>query len=97
MISYIYTDKVGDLQWQSAADLYKAADRFELLDLKELCANFLDSALSLSNFWCHFGSCGFAPGPGIERKSLFHVNMLTSLHPILGKVLERKILNKLGK
>ncbi|GBM87932.1 TD and POZ domain-containing protein 4 [Araneus ventricosus] len=50
LLSYIYTDKVGELQWQAAADLYSGADKYQLLDLKESCASILKCALSVSNF-----------------------------------------------
>ncbi|GBM76952.1 TD and POZ domain-containing protein 4 [Araneus ventricosus] len=46
LLSYIYTDSVGELEWRDAADLYRAADKYELLDLKRRCATFLKSGLS---------------------------------------------------
>ncbi|GBN77576.1 Speckle-type POZ protein [Araneus ventricosus] len=49
LLSYIYTDKVGELQWRGAADLYRAADKYQMLDLKRRCTTFLKSDLSLSN------------------------------------------------
>ncbi|CAL1275377.1 unnamed protein product [Larinioides sclopetarius] len=47
LLLYIYTDTVGDLEWPGATDLYRAADKYELLDLKRRCATFLKSNLSV--------------------------------------------------
>ncbi|GBN07362.1 TD and POZ domain-containing protein 4 [Araneus ventricosus] len=49
LLSYIYTDKVGKLEGQGAVDLYKAADKYELMELKKRCATFINSALSKTN------------------------------------------------
>ncbi|CAL1288907.1 unnamed protein product [Larinioides sclopetarius] len=49
VLLYIYTDSVKDLQWESAIDVYRAADMYELLALKEKCSDFLKSKLSFSN------------------------------------------------
>ncbi|KAF8771503.1 TD and POZ domain-containing protein 4 [Argiope bruennichi] len=49
VLLYIYTDSVKNLQWESALDLYRAADMYELLALKEKCSDFLKSNLSISN------------------------------------------------
>ncbi|CAL1275374.1 unnamed protein product [Larinioides sclopetarius] len=49
LLSYIYTDTVAELQWRGAADLYRAADKYELLDLKTRCSTFLKTNLSVSS------------------------------------------------
>ncbi|GBM76951.1 TD and POZ domain-containing protein 4 [Araneus ventricosus] len=49
LLSYIYADTVGELQWRGAVDLYRAADKYELLDLKRRCSTFLKSDLSVSS------------------------------------------------
>ncbi|GBM76967.1 Protein roadkill [Araneus ventricosus] len=49
LLSYIYTDSVGELEWRGAADLYRAADKYELLDLKRRCSTFLKSEISVSS------------------------------------------------
>ncbi|KAF8789786.1 TD and POZ domain-containing protein 4 [Argiope bruennichi] len=49
LLSYIYTNEVGELKWQSALKFYRAADEYELLDLKKKCSIFLRSHLSASN------------------------------------------------
>ncbi|GBM76954.1 hypothetical protein AVEN_230129-1 [Araneus ventricosus] len=41
-----YMDAVGELQWRGAADLRRAANKYELLELKRRCATFLISNLS---------------------------------------------------
>ncbi|XP_055924819.1 speckle-type POZ protein B-like [Argiope bruennichi] len=49
LLSYIYTNEVGELKWQSALKFYRAADEYELLDLKKKCSIFFRSHLSASN------------------------------------------------
>ncbi|GBM61696.1 Speckle-type POZ protein B [Araneus ventricosus] len=49
LLSYIYTDMVTELEWRGATDLYRAADKYELLDLKRRCSIFLKSDLSVSS------------------------------------------------
>ncbi|CAL1275371.1 unnamed protein product [Larinioides sclopetarius] len=49
LLSYIYSDAVGEVEWQGAIDLYRAANKFELLELKRRCATSLKSDLSVSN------------------------------------------------
>ncbi|GIY49709.1 BTB and MATH domain-containing protein 42 [Caerostris extrusa] len=41
MLEYLYTADVEGLQWESAIDLYKAADKYEILSLKDKCSSFL--------------------------------------------------------
>ncbi|GIY97695.1 speckle-type POZ protein [Caerostris extrusa] len=41
MLKYLYTADVEGLQWESAIDLYKAADKYEILSLKKQCSSFL--------------------------------------------------------
>ncbi|GBN37600.1 Speckle-type POZ protein [Araneus ventricosus] len=52
LLLYIYKDTVQDLEWKSARDLFRAADKYQLLDLKKKCSLFLKSNLSVSNV-CH--------------------------------------------
>ncbi|GFR00815.1 tdpoz3 [Trichonephila clavata] len=49
MLSYMYTDSVEDLQWESALRLYEAANKYEILSLREKCSDFLENSLSLTN------------------------------------------------
>ncbi|KAF8771098.1 Protein maternal effect lethal 26 like protein [Argiope bruennichi] len=49
LLLYIYEDKVQDLTEDTAANLFVAADRYELLDLKEKCSNFLKLNITESN------------------------------------------------
>ncbi|GFY55609.1 TD and POZ domain-containing protein 3 [Trichonephila inaurata madagascariensis] len=49
MLLYIYTATVPDLQWDTACDLYTAADKYEILSLKSKCSSFLKDNLSQGN------------------------------------------------
>ncbi|GFS84082.1 TD and POZ domain-containing protein 1 [Nephila pilipes] len=49
MLFYMYTDELQDLEWDSACDLYAAADKYAILSLKEECSSFLKANLSPSN------------------------------------------------
>ncbi|GFY56065.1 TD and POZ domain-containing protein 3 [Trichonephila inaurata madagascariensis] len=40
LLLYIYTATVQDLQWDSACNLYAAADKYEILSLKSECSSF---------------------------------------------------------
>ncbi|GIY68448.1 speckle-type POZ protein [Caerostris extrusa] len=46
MLEYLYTADVEGLQWESAIDLYKAADKYEILSLKKQCSSFLKFSLT---------------------------------------------------
>ncbi|GFQ80568.1 TD and POZ domain-containing protein 5, partial [Trichonephila clavata] len=50
MLLYIYTATVQDLQWNSACNLYTAADKYEILSLKSECSSFLKDNLSQTMF-----------------------------------------------
>ncbi|GIX99919.1 protein roadkill [Caerostris extrusa] len=41
MLRFMYTADVVDLGWNSASDLYAAADKYEVLTLKEKCSSYL--------------------------------------------------------
>ncbi|GFY65735.1 TD and POZ domain-containing protein 3 [Trichonephila inaurata madagascariensis] len=49
MLQYIYTATVPDLQWDSACNLYTAADKYEILSLKSKCGSFLKDNLTQGN------------------------------------------------
>ncbi|GFY78493.1 hypothetical protein TNIN_118871 [Trichonephila inaurata madagascariensis] len=49
MLLYIYTATLQDLQWDSACNLYAAADKYEILSLKSECSSFLKDHLSSDN------------------------------------------------
>ncbi|GFR25285.1 tdpoz1 [Trichonephila clavata] len=49
MLLYMYTATVPDFQWDSACNLYAAADKYEILSLKRECSNFLKDSLSSDN------------------------------------------------
>ncbi|GFQ92096.1 TD and POZ domain-containing protein 1-like [Trichonephila clavata] len=49
MLLYIYTATLPDLQWDSACSLYTAADKYEILSLKNECSSFLNCNLTQDN------------------------------------------------
>ncbi|GFT22813.1 speckle-type POZ protein A [Nephila pilipes] len=49
MLLYVYTAVVEDLQWESASQLYVAADKYAILSLKNKCSSFLKNNLSSNN------------------------------------------------
>ncbi|GFS51145.1 speckle-type POZ protein B [Nephila pilipes] len=48
MLLYMYTYELEDLPWESACNLYAAADKYQILLLKEECSSFLEAHLSES-------------------------------------------------
>ncbi|GBM11922.1 TD and POZ domain-containing protein 1 [Araneus ventricosus] len=49
MLLYMYTDTLEEFQWETACALYTAADKYEILALKDKCSTFLKTNLSLTN------------------------------------------------
>ncbi|GFR10068.1 speckle-type POZ protein-like B [Trichonephila clavata] len=49
MLLYMYTDKVEDLQWESASQLYAASDKYNISSLRIKCSAILKAKLSLIN------------------------------------------------
>ncbi|KAF8771100.1 uncharacterized protein LOC129988653 [Argiope bruennichi] len=49
MFVYIYTDKIDNISWNDAFDLYIAGDKYQMLNLKERCSFILKSNLHPSN------------------------------------------------
>lgn len=49
MILYMYTDSLEELQWETASDLYTAAQKYQIMTLKYKCSSFLKRNLSLTN------------------------------------------------
>ncbi|GFQ89226.1 TD and POZ domain-containing protein 3 [Trichonephila clavata] len=49
MLLYMYTDRLEDLQWESALQLYEAAGKYEILSLREKCSAFMEDHLSTTN------------------------------------------------
>ncbi|GBM28333.1 TD and POZ domain-containing protein 3 [Araneus ventricosus] len=45
MLQYVYTAKIEDLQWGTACKLYRTADKYEILALRDECSAFLKSNL----------------------------------------------------
>ncbi|GFY53128.1 hypothetical protein TNIN_190631 [Trichonephila inaurata madagascariensis] len=49
LLHYIYTATLLDLKWDSAANLYAAADKYEILSLKSECSSFFKDKLFHDN------------------------------------------------
>ncbi|GBO25321.1 Speckle-type POZ protein [Araneus ventricosus] len=49
LLRYIYSAEVEELEWVSANDLYDAADKYQVLDLKGICSSYLKSNLRVNN------------------------------------------------
>ncbi|GFQ72256.1 TD and POZ domain-containing protein 1 [Trichonephila clavata] len=49
MLLYMYTDTLENLQWESALSLYKAADKYNIVSLRNQCVSFIESHLSPIN------------------------------------------------
>ncbi|GFS29512.1 hypothetical protein NPIL_205531 [Nephila pilipes] len=49
MLLYVYTDGLKNLHWKSALRLYYAADKYEILSLKNKCSHLLKESLCPSN------------------------------------------------
>ncbi|XP_055951601.1 speckle-type POZ protein-like [Argiope bruennichi] len=49
LLSYIYTDTVPELHGDNAMDLYRAADKYELLTLRDQCSAVLKANFSVSS------------------------------------------------
>ncbi|GBN29867.1 Speckle-type POZ protein [Araneus ventricosus] len=49
MLHYIYSAEVEEVDWASATELYEAADKYQILDLKGICSSYLKSNLRVNN------------------------------------------------
>ncbi|XP_055952079.1 speckle-type POZ protein-like B isoform X1 [Argiope bruennichi] len=49
MLLYLYTDTLEELHWEAASDLYVAAEKYQILTLKNKCSFFLKANLSFTN------------------------------------------------
>ncbi|GFS80039.1 TD and POZ domain-containing protein 1-like [Nephila pilipes] len=49
MILYLYTDSLGDLNWENALKLHIAADKYEIATLKKKCASLVKEKLRTDN------------------------------------------------
>ncbi|GBN06762.1 TD and POZ domain-containing protein 4 [Araneus ventricosus] len=52
LLLYIYMNEVQEMQWDKTADLFRAADKYELLELKKQCSAILKWNISRSNVCC---------------------------------------------
>lgn len=49
MLMFMYSDTVKDLEWDSAMKLYFAANKYDIVHLRNQCAMFLKSNMNVSN------------------------------------------------
>ncbi|GBN14700.1 Speckle-type POZ protein B [Araneus ventricosus] len=49
MLTFMYTDMAGNVDWDTAKKLYFAGDKYCLLTLKRICSEVLNQNLSISN------------------------------------------------
>ncbi|GBN74159.1 Speckle-type POZ protein [Araneus ventricosus] len=49
LLLFLYSDSIENLQWESAIQLYYAADKYEIGKLKEVCSSFLVENLTPTN------------------------------------------------
>ncbi|GBM91674.1 Speckle-type POZ protein B [Araneus ventricosus] len=49
MLIFMYTDKAGNLDWETSKKLYFAADKYGLITLKCICSKVLKQNLSVTN------------------------------------------------
>ncbi|GFU67599.1 speckle-type POZ protein-like [Trichonephila clavipes] len=49
MINYIYCGKIEDLNLEMAIQLYPAAEKYDIQDLKKICTDFIVSHLTEEN------------------------------------------------
>ncbi|CAL1294597.1 unnamed protein product [Larinioides sclopetarius] len=49
MLLFMYTTCVEDLTWEKASHLYVAADKYDILSLKNICCSYMKDNLSASN------------------------------------------------
>ncbi|XP_055940519.1 speckle-type POZ protein B-like [Argiope bruennichi] len=49
MLLYMYTDSLEDLRFENAPNLYRIADKYQILSLRNECSSFLKDSLCRSN------------------------------------------------
>ncbi|GIY31811.1 TD and POZ domain-containing protein 4 [Caerostris extrusa] len=49
LLVYVYTNKLEDNQWKNVTDLYEAADKYEIISLKDECSSVLKISLCPAN------------------------------------------------
>ncbi|GBN80281.1 TD and POZ domain-containing protein 4 [Araneus ventricosus] len=49
LLRYIYSAEVEELEWVSAIELYVAADKYQILSLKDVCSSHLKNSLCVDN------------------------------------------------
>ncbi|KAG8195422.1 hypothetical protein JTE90_013879 [Oedothorax gibbosus] len=76
MLDYIYCGQVEDLTPEVALQLYSAAEKYNLQDLKDICAEYLSTNLSVDNFCDVLILAKLHNGEGLMKatKVFFRVN-----------------------
>ncbi|GBM17859.1 TD and POZ domain-containing protein 3 [Araneus ventricosus] len=49
LLQYIYSAEVEELEWDDATDLYEAADKYQILTLKDICSSYFKIHLCRNN------------------------------------------------
>ncbi|GBL99079.1 TD and POZ domain-containing protein 4 [Araneus ventricosus] len=49
LLLYLYTDRLEELKWEDIFQLYKAADKYAIISLKDQCSLFLKGNLNMEN------------------------------------------------
>ncbi|GBM77698.1 TD and POZ domain-containing protein 1 [Araneus ventricosus] len=49
LLLYIYSGEMEELEWVSATELYEAADKYQILTLKDVCSSYVKTNLCRSN------------------------------------------------
>ncbi|CAL1296324.1 unnamed protein product [Larinioides sclopetarius] len=49
LLLYLYTDRLEKLEWEDIYQLYKAADKYAIIALKDQCSSFLKVNLNMEN------------------------------------------------
>ncbi|GBL99082.1 Speckle-type POZ protein-like B [Araneus ventricosus] len=49
MLEFMYTDSLEDLEWENAKNLYFAADKYQILSLRQKCSNFMKNNINPCN------------------------------------------------
>ncbi|GFY77742.1 TD and POZ domain-containing protein 1 [Trichonephila inaurata madagascariensis] len=69
MLLYMYTDKLEDLPWEKAFQLYAASDKYDIASLRSKCSAILKAKLSPSNA-CQILNLANLHNDGVLKKTL---------------------------
>ncbi|GFU65986.1 speckle-type POZ protein B [Trichonephila clavipes] len=49
LLTFMYTDSIGEVRWETAFQLYEATDKYDVVPLKQKCSSILKESLSLTD------------------------------------------------